>query len=271
MIPQNMYKTKSFIPIAMLDSMKFAAGWKHWVESGVGRYHSHSGIELVYHVESCGKVCLENGHCTAFGPGDITITGQELRHYQSNSSAGYDLCLIADIPPGKVKAGLSMITNRNLADAFILREIEYLCSGAATRKLSLNYRVRTLFAVLLENSLPQKEDSPLNTDYVTKARCFIEESYSDVGLEIKKVAEKTGLSSDYLRHLFKSELGYSPKQYLLNKRIERVKELLIHSALTLKEIAELSGFANERYLCFYFRKTLGVTPFSFRETQKQKY
>jgi len=55
-----------------------------------------------------------------------------------------------------------------------------------------------------------------------------------------------------------------PEKVRLQRRIERVKELLRHSHLGLKEIAELSGFANERYLCFYFRRTAGLTPGRFR-------
>ena len=271
MITKNRYSGNSFISLSELDSMIFVTGWKHWVAAGSGTFHEHSGLELVYHPASSGKVNMGDGTSVEFEAGDIVITPPGFRHAQHNSIAGYDHCLIADF--SEVQAGLQHYTVivPEIKDEFILRELDCLTSGIVSNHpthMSLDYRVKALFASLLEKKINDRKNFLATIDYVSTACRLINESYTDAGLEIHMIATKVGISSDYLRHLFKSRLGISPKQYLLQQRIERIKELLVYSTLSLKEIAELSGFSNERYLCFYFRNELGMTPGMFRKRQR---
>ncbi|MFA6566851.1 MAG: helix-turn-helix transcriptional regulator [Victivallales bacterium] len=276
MITENVSGVGIGMLTKQLDKLVLRAGWRHWVAIGPGVYHGHSGWELVYHPANQGEIRLKNGSTIYFEPGDIVVTPPSILHVQNNTVAGQDFCLVVDLDLKTGAFPCEMIHFRRINhDEFITGELDYLTSGVgrssgAIRKI-LDYRMRALLAALLFNA---REESPvrsteaISNDYVASALRLMDESYTDINLEIRRVARKTGVSSDYLRHLFQTELGISPKRYLLRLRIERIEELLCHSNLSLKEIAALSGFANERYLCFYYRQARGITPGAFRHRRK---
>ena len=276
MVTDNVSGKSIGLLMKQLDKLVFRTGWRHWVPITPGIYHVHSGWELVYHPANQGEVRLENGKVICFEPGDVVITTPACRHIQENTVAGQDFCVIIDLAV-KTKAFPSEIIHfRKINnDEFIAGELDYLTTGVGKSsgaiRTILNYRMRALFAALLFNSGEESRNrstEAVSNDYVAAALKMMDGFYTDASLEIRRVAAKIGVSSDYLRHLFQTELGISPKQYLLRRRIERIEELLCHSNLSLKEIANLSGFANERYLCFYYRQVRGVTPGAFRCREK---
>jgi transcriptional regulator GlxA family with amidase domain len=53
-------------------------------------------------------------------------------------------------------------------------------------------------------------------------------------------------------------------RHLARIRVDRAKELLAHSPLSLREIAARCGFASEQYLCAVFARLEGMPPGAFR-------
>ncbi len=82
---------------------------------------------------------------------------------------------------------------------------------------------------------------------------------------VAEVARHTGVSEDYLRHLFQRLEGISMTQYLARLRLDRAKDLLRHSRLSLKEIASQCGFKTDRYFCTRFLAYTGLSPLAFRK------
>ncbi|MZQ84170.1 helix-turn-helix domain-containing protein [Paenibacillus sp. 5J-6] len=85
----------------------------------------------------------------------------------------------------------------------------------------------------------------------------------DVGLTW--MSNELGISPQHLNTLFRKAFGLSPYQYLLQLRLQKSKELLItgHN-LTVKQIAETTGFLDASHFISTFRKSVGVTPDVFR-------
>jgi AraC-like DNA-binding protein len=73
-----------------------------------------------------------------------------------------------------------------------------------------------------------------------------------------------GRSPAHALRLFKKEMGISPHAYFLNRKIEEAKVLLLHSHLTVKEIAYRLGFADEFHFSNAFKRKTGASPTSFR-------
>ena len=69
--------------------------------------------------------------------------------------------------------------------------------------------------------------------------------------------------STLLRH-FKIAFGMTPMVYLLNIRLCYAAELLVNTSLSVKEIAEASGFPSEAYFFRAFKKNRGVSPSDYR-------
>jgi transcriptional regulator GlxA family with amidase domain len=65
---------------------------------------------------------------------------------------------------------------------------------------------------------------------------------------------------DSLRHRFRKRFGTSPQQMLIRLRIERAKELLRTSSLSVKEIAHELGYSRQHDLTRAFHKHMGTSP-----------
>lgn len=89
---------------------------------------------------------------------------------------------------------------------------------------------------------------------------YIEKNYGDISLSNLSLAEKFGISEVYLRKLFSKNLGITPKQYILDTRITRAKQLLSEGALKISDVAEECGFSNQYHFCRIFKEKTGVTP-----------
>ena len=82
--------------------------------------------------------------------------------------------------------------------------------------------------------------------------------------EIKALAKQTNTSVSHLRHMFKSETGYTPSQYVKHLRMQQAELLLRTTFLSVKEVMNRVGISNESYFSREFRKTHGVPPRQYR-------
>lgn len=68
----------------------------------------------------------------------------------------------------------------------------------------------------------------------------------------------------YLSHLFSEVEGITIEKYLINQKIERIKELLVYDELSLNEIAYQLGYSSVAHLSTQFKKVTGLTPTHFK-------
>ena len=97
---------------------------------------------------------------------------------------------------------------------------------------------------------------------------YLTENAFDPSLTIRSVAEAAGLSEAYLRRIFHSAYGVSPKQYLLETRIRKAELLLTEESATVTEIAEACGFQSLYHFCRAFKSATGETPTEHRKKER---
>jgi AraC-like DNA-binding protein len=78
------------------------------------------------------------------------------------------------------------------------------------------------------------------------------------------LAQVAGLSVCYFARAFKETEGMSPHRYVLNCRVKRAMELLLHTQMPLSEIAMAMGFSDQSHYTRCFREICGLTPGSYR-------
>lgn len=81
---------------------------------------------------------------------------------------------------------------------------------------------------------------------------------------INTLAGSVNLSPSRLRHLFKSETGLTPAQYLKRLRIEGARKLLEGSFLRLKDVMPRVGVSDESHFVRDFKKVHGLPPIKYR-------
>jgi two-component system response regulator YesN len=82
------------------------------------------------------------------------------------------------------------------------------------------------------------------------------------------LAEIVYLDPDYTARLFKKETGTSLVNYIIKKRIETAKDLLINTVLSVNLISDKVGYGNYSYFTKLFKKETGFTPVDFRRMNR---
>ena len=102
---------------------------------------------------------------------------------------------------------------------------------------------------------------------VDKAKEYINENYAkDISLD--DVSREVDISPYYFSKVFKEETGENFIEYLTNIRIEKAKELLTETELSMKEICGSIGYSDPNYFSRTFKKNTGVTPTEYKEGKR---
>ena len=104
---------------------------------------------------------------------------------------------------------------------------------------------------------------------IRHARIIMMESL-DRSIELEAIADQLGMGYSLFRQLFKQYTGLSPRQYIIQLRIEKAKELLLDPALSVKQVAYSAGFESGHYFTRLFKEKTGLTPTQYinRSTHK---
>lgn len=86
-------------------------------------------------------------------------------------------------------------------------------------------------------------------------------------LSIEQLALIMGYSKPHFMSLFKQHTGISCMDFIIRKRISEAQHLLIHSDLSVLEIAEQVGFPNISHFNRQFKKRHGLTPSQYRKQE----
>lgn len=103
---------------------------------------------------------------------------------------------------------------------------------------------------------------------ISDVQKYIKENYAS-DITLIQLSELVHLNKNYLGNLFRKETGQSINEYIIEIRMAEAKELLLHTQLTAKTIAEKVGYEDERYFYKIFKKTTGYTAKDFVKNFKQ--
>lgn len=96
------------------------------------------------------------------------------------------------------------------------------------------------------------------------------ETQLDRLINIEAIAEQLNVCYSTLRHAFRELVGSSPKQYHLQLRLRKAKELLQNTSLTIEAIADELGFGSAFHFSNVFKQSVGGSPSSWRRANERK-
>ncbi len=94
---------------------------------------------------------------------------------------------------------------------------------------------------------------------------YINANYSSSDLCLNELAKYANVSPSYLSALFKKSEGISISDCIANIRVNNACQLLQTTTLSLKEISQKCGYANQYYFSTAFKKKMGKTPSSYSD------
>lgn len=79
------------------------------------------------------------------------------------------------------------------------------------------------------------------------------------------IAQHVHHDYSYISNLFSAVEGLTIERYIINQKIEKVKELMLYDELSLSQIAFQLGYSSTAHLSAQFKKVTGLTPTQFKE------
>jgi len=118
-------------------------------------------------------------------------------------------------------------------------------------------KIMGIFYQMLDKLFRQRERG---TGVLSPAVSYLEKHFCDETLSNEMLAKQCGISEVYFRKLFTEQYGISPKQYIIDIRITRAKQLLSEGRLKISAVSEACGFSNPYHFCRMFKEKNGITP-----------
>ena len=131
----------------------------------------------------------------------------------------------------------------------------------------------TLYTIIyhLHQNRQQEYQSSAHVRMLENSVDYINSHITDPGLTVEKVANRANISPEYLRKLFKAEYGVAPKEYILNKRLDRAKTMIECGDIRLGNIPFECGFTEYSYFARVFKRRLGISPHQYLKQTAEEH
>ena len=146
--------------------------------------------------------------------------------------------------------------------AIKFKAFDYLLKPLNKYELSKTLR-KIKDELLSEQALLNTEREKSTEDVVKSIVQYLQINYAKE-INFTQIAADYKFSASYLTKIFREHTGTSPIKYLIEYRIKMAKSLLKDTNLTVKEIAEKTGFIDQFYFSKCFKNYCGITPSQYK-------
>ena len=133
------------------------------------------------------------------------------------------------------------------------------------------HRCHALFYKMLEQMELYQIENPLNKkeNIIKNSIIYMDTNFSNPQITIAEIAKKSFISEVYFRKIYGELFGTTPSKAILEMRIQKAKELLKSDYFKVHEVAEKSGFENEKYFSTLFKKVTGYSPSQYKANSSE--
>jgi AraC-like DNA-binding protein len=220
--------------------------------------HAHPCAEIV-HVGRSGGTLYQDGVAHRFVAGSVFLYQPGAPHWVDHLRPGEHTCLgVVGAAVGAVAPGVW--TGQPSLERLFAECRRAVAGDERFRQRRLD-RLADLVVCDLAELPPLETIAPLPP--ARRARAIID-SQPAQDLPLADLAELVGVSTDYLRHVFRRDHGIPPHAYRLRRRLEQARALLVDPARSVGEIAEAVGFTDAFYFSRAFSRAFGLAPTAWR-------
>ncbi len=199
---------------------------------------------------------------------EMTVENPEKEHSHLTVAFRANLQPVAKIPAktAELCAILSpLLTGGSYAD--ILSDIRRIIT-VVDRPLESSAAIMLLLSDL---TAATKSEARMENPICLRTKKIIAELQQErTPYALSDIAQRLQISYGYLSRLFKAEEGMTLTEYSNRLRLDRVKEILYASDMTLEEAGISAGFDDVKYLSRLFRKTYGITARDYMRSVRQE-
>ncbi len=267
-------KHKAIIGIAPGVMLKSAhAGRFPMLPEFRARAYKHPTIAIHQHDYPCS--ILIGGSKFSVKPGDVTLTPSHTVSRYELAREGFHWCVHFDEPQAQAKFSLPLHLPMGAAAAYVSERLEQIVHFQRMAEISrrpsspFNAAASAALSALLlwlavfarERKMPDKgRIGPA----MLKLQTIIEQRFRE-RLTVASLARETGFSQDYFAQQFRQRFGMTLQRYLLSRRIEMARNLLLSTELAVKAVGWECGIPDQQYFNKQFRRICGMSPSQFRQ------
>jgi len=231
----------------------------------------HDIAWYIFSDENTKKVLMEPNHIF-FNPANVTFS-----RYTADC---YEFILVL-IEPKKLESLIPIFSDKysfietycikdpNLEHIFrlLLSEVQ---AGNQNGKLFVENIISNLAFHFVKNYSEEQSRNLVenvggfSSSELEKAFLYIDKNISE-NYKIEKLAKEFGISKFNFIKRFKSSTNVTPHQFIINKKLERSKNLLKEDSLSLTDITYMLNFSDQSHFSNSFKKMYGMTPREFRK------
>lgn len=232
--------------------------------------HFHESWELVYCTGGSGEFIFDESSIK-YTAGDIMIIPPGIYHINNSDEGFTNIHINIEDATFTFKSPLiiSDDSDQHILSAF--NDSFYYFNYNSTNN-NIHLIVEALGNLIVNYVIAFQNSKPLR-DVVGAIKSNIMQNCTNCDYELDKYLQTIPFSYDYLRKLFKNEVGMTPHNYLISLRMQMAEKLLCSPCdieQNVSQIAYVCGFAEPLYFSRVFKKNFGCSPKHYAEKMKAK-
>ncbi len=143
----------------------------------------------------------------------------------------------------------------------VFRDMLYVKHGNADTEIYMDSCLLHLLSLSKYEKTPSRyEENVSENKYLGAALQYITFNFKKTDFRIADISKAIGISENYLRTIFREEMGISIRDYVIRERINIAVTLLKTSNYNINEIAQFCGYNDYKQFSEQFKKIMGVSP-----------
>lgn len=160
---------------------------------------------------------------------------------------------------------ISMLLNKYLSyDGVSEQSIKYYDIFELSRCRRVSDLTEILRQLCNDILLKEEQNMPDENSVIGQVIDYIRENYADPGLSMGTIASIHGMSAANLSLKYKEQTGMYPSEYLMLLRMEKAKELLLGTNMSIQDIGTSVGYYDASSFIRRFKQHMGITPAKYR-------
>ena len=232
------------------------------------RWHSHDNWELVYCTGGKGEFQFQNGAVIPYQAGDLVVVPPREVHTNVSDEGFTNIHITMEDPSMPYKSAFRLADDDegNVKIAFLQAKYFYM-GHIKNSELVMNALGDLIVSYLIVFRSNEEFSEP-----VEKIRSSILRNYCRTDYALEDVMRSLPFHYDYLRKLFKKEVGVSPLEYMTALRMKSAETLLTAmwtNEYSIMEVAQMCGYEDALYFSRVFKKYYGCAPTNYVKRCKE--
>ena len=241
------------------------ASYFHLCDSEEYRQHPTGTVELVRCTLGSGKIYMQDG-VVELKEGDyVFLRFHQIVKYKATAEI-WSYRWVNFCAPEGLPCPLQTVQTAPVTESQDAAFTALLAAGADGHDPTAVHYLFLSYYYQLVGSLCAGEEQPASSRQIDDICSFIQQKLF-TRVTVDTVSAFFGISSRRLHQIFVKELGLSPKQYILKKKLEEGYRLLVQTAMPVHTVADRLCFSSPYHFTNAFKRLFGQTPTQVRALQ----